>query len=108
MTSEITKLKGVEQLVQSYLNQNYSLNISKFGKLGTINYMIDKGLNRHNLEIIFKKFVKNSNCMNFYLFIDAVELISSMIDKEYKAENKLPSVTMVIDNIFNELIVNVI
>ena len=87
---------------------NYSLNISKFGKLGTINYMIDKGLNRHHLEIIFKKFVKNSNCMDFYLFIDAVELISSMIDKDYKAENKLPSVTMVIDNIFNELIVNVI
>ena len=46
--------------------------------------------------------------MDFYLFIDAVELISSMIDKDYKAENKLPSVTMVIDNIFNELIVNVI
>jgi tubulin polyglutamylase TTLL11 len=82
---------------------NDSLNPNKFSKLGNINYLTSNNLSRNVLDIIYKQVVKTGKTMDFYLFIDVIELIASKIDPEFDLKDKYPSVSRVVENIYQEL-----
>jgi len=86
---------------------NDTLNSSKFSRLGTCSYLTNHGINRPVLEILYKKLVGTSkNGMDFYAFIDAIEMISSKIDVNYKSDDKLPSVSTIVNDLFIDLNLN--